>query len=87
MQDDTPTRAGIEALVASVRPWDDYPVWARWPRGEAEFLASLVLHGQRGDTPPVTIGYDAFGRAEGVYGLRLKKDGQRSGAAATGVAA
>jgi hypothetical protein len=85
--DRAPTRAVISALVASVRPGDSYPAWARLPACEAEFLASLLLHSQReAHLPRVTITYDAFGRAQQVRGIRPKGDNPHAGAALTGAA-
>ena len=83
----SPTRAEIEALVASVRDFDPYPVWARWPRGQAEFLASLLLHSQREpEMAGITVTYDDDGRADLVLGVRFKR-GALAGLAATGAGA
>ena len=67
-----PVRAVIEALVTSLRFGEDYPDWVLRPATEAEFLASLVIHGQDGLAPPVSIEYDAEGRAAYVHGIRPK---------------
>ena len=71
-RDPAPSRAVIDALVRSLRVGEDYPDWVLRPGTESEFLASLVIHGQDGLAPPVSIEYDSDDRALIVHGIRPK---------------
>jgi hypothetical protein len=66
-----PHRIEIETLLASLRPGEPYPGWARLPASEAEFAASLIAHARDlGRT--VTPVYDDSGHLIEYRGIRLK---------------
>jgi hypothetical protein len=61
------SREAIEALLATLRPSDEWPAWVRQPADEAQFAASLIAH--CADVRPV---YDEHGRLVAYARIRLR---------------